>query len=827
MMKNFLFVLFFVCVNVLFLNDTLAQGFVNEHYAKELGSNFISNVKGVSDAELVLFHVENGADDLPCLYIYNVEGGGFVIVSASKRMRPVLAYSDVNSFSGEIPATAMYFIDNYKDKIDYLRRNDMLASDGVASEWEMLESNIMPAEKNVTSVEPMIQTQWNQDCYYNALAPVAYGGPCDRCYAGCVACAMSQVMKYWDYPSKGQGSHSYHHSEYGDLSADFGSTTYDWDNMPNSIWSDNDAIATLMYHCGVSVDMNFSPSGSGAQSRDVETAMRMYFGYCAATFCQRSNYEEDAWIQLLKDELDEARPMYFSGSGSSGGHAIVCDGYDYRDYFHFNLGWSGYGDGYYDINDVAGFNQNETVVKDIYPLPIVPDENGIIYVAADGQGDGSSWANATPYLEYATALATDMSRNIWVKTGTYYGDMENSNGAFVIYPNNRVYGGLAGNEAPDFNMDDRDFDANPTILDGQNARRVVYQSGHFSNAEFSIWDGLTIQNGDAGTGAGAYLCSNSRFANCSFLNNTSKGFGGAVHIISAFYENATVRFDKCLFSNNSASLGGALCDMIGAQVSNCRFSNNIAQTKGGAYYIYANKESKFVNTIFDHNSAKAGGALFNKGDITMINCNVVNNEASETCGGLYNESSYNRIYNSVFWGNTVNGTPQQLSGSSKFSYCAVQGGVTGTNIIDLSADNEGSGMEHYPFFVDPDNGDYGVLSGSALIDAGNKTVSGVSGPDFLGNQRIVGEQIDLGAVEFQGALSSDDVTSAAAAVFPNPIDNRLYVRSEGLSSVIVYNAHGQRIISLESDGSSVLDTTEWPNGVYFVSVDGEVTKVIK
>ena len=160
----------------------------------------------------------------------------------------------------------------------------MLASDGVASEWEMLESNIMPAEKNVTSVEPMIQTQWNQDCYYNALAPVAYGGPCDRCYAGCVACAMSQVMKYWDYPSKGQGSHSYHHSEYGDLSADFGSTTYDWNNMPNSIWSDNDAIATLMYHCGVSVDMNFSPSGSGAQSRDVETAMRMYFGYCAATF---------------------------------------------------------------------------------------------------------------------------------------------------------------------------------------------------------------------------------------------------------------------------------------------------------------------------------------------------------------------------------------------------------------------------------------------------------------------------------------------------------------------------------------------------------------
>ncbi|MGN0032989.1 MAG: C10 family peptidase [Candidatus Limimorpha sp.] len=827
MRKNFLLVLLFFCVNALFASDAFSQGYVNERDAEKIGANFISNIKGVSTAELTLFHVEKGDDGTPCLYIFNVDGGGFVLVSGSKRMRPVLAYSDVNSYSGEIPSTAMFFIERYREEIGYLSRNDLLSFEGVEKEWEMLASNVMPEKKNVRSVAPLIQTQWNQDCYYNALAPVAYSGPCGRCYAGCVACAMSQVMKYWNYPEKGIGSHSYHHSEYGDLSANFGSTTYDWDNMPNAIWSDNDAIATLMYHCGISVDMNFSPSGSGAQSRDVETAMRRYFGYSAATFCQRSNYEEDAWIQLLKDELDESRPMYFSGSGSGGGHAIVCDGYDYRDYFHFNLGWSGYADGYYNINDVAGFNQNETVVKDIYPMPIVPDENGIIYVASDGQGDGSSWANATPYFEYATALACDVSKKIWVKSGTYYGNIGNSNGAFVIYPDNRVYGGFAGDESPDFNLDDRDFEANPTILDGQGSRRVVYQSDHFTNAAFSVWDGFTIQNGNAGTGAGAYLCCNSRFFNCKFINNCSNGFGGAVHIISAFYENATVKFENCLFDNNIGSMGGALCDMMGAQVSNCRFSNNKAQTKGGAYYIFSKKESKFVNTVFDHNSAKIGGALYNKGDITMINCNIVNNEADESCGGLYNESSYNKIYNSVFWGNIANNAPQQVSGSSKYSYCAVQGGLTGTNIIDLSADNDGDGDENYPFFVDPSNGDYCIENGSALIDVGNKSVTGVSGPDFLGNQRIVGEQIDIGAVEYQGTLASDEIETAYSGVFPNPIDNHLFVNGDGRLSITVFDVQGKMILSLDCSDYADIDTSNWIEGVYFVNVNGVVTKVVK
>lgn len=814
------------------MNDMIAQSFVNESVAKRIGANFISNKTRNEKSQLNLFHVEKGYDGQPNLYIYNVEGGGFVIVSASKNMKPVLAYSVRHSYDGEIPETAWYFIENYSKNVDYCDENDVMMA-GADVEWNLLENNELPAAKNSKTVNPMIQTLWNQDYPYNYYAPECYNyWTGNHCYAGCVACAMSQIMKYWDHPVHGQGSHSYVHGTYGEQSANFGATTYNWAIMPNSLGSQaNDAakaVALLMYHCGVSVNMNFGPDGSGAYSKDVETAMRQYFGYCAASYQERSKYTEEEWIALLKSELDKSQPVYFSGtSDSGGGHAIVCDGYDAYDYFSFNLGWSGSGNDYYSINDVAGYHNNEAAVVNIFPLEINADDNGIIYVSADGTGDGSSWANATPYIEYATARATDVSKMVWVKTGTYYGDVNNMNGAFLMYKNNRVYGGFAGNEGPDFNLDNRDFEANPTILDGQNARRVIYQTDHFMNHEYSIWDGFTIQNGYCGAGAGAYLCCNSRFENCKFLNNTADGFGGGAYIISAYYDNATVKFTNCIFEGNHGSLGGALCDMTGAQLLNCRFTNNSAMTKGGAYYIYANKETKIVNSIFDRNTANLGGALYNKGKITVINCDIVDNQVSDNGAGIYNETKYNKFYNSIFWGNTKNGAANQIYGTSTFKNCAVQGGFAGTNIIDLSDDNDGADSGNYPRFVAPEQGDYSIDRASVCVDAGDNSVTGITGPDYLGNQRIVNGIIDLGAIECQYGLSVADVDETAFVLYPNPFDNQLVVKMDGVMEVDIYNCLGQKIISTKAQDEVTLNTSEWESGVYFVTINGITKKVVK
>lgn len=833
MNKKYFFKLILMFIAMSFLmNDMIAQSFVNESVAKRIGANFISNKTRNEKSQLNLFHVEKGYDGQPNLYIYNVEGGGFVIVSASKNMKPVLAYSVRHSYDGEIPETAWYFIENYSKNVDYCDENDVMMA-GADVEWNLLENNELPAAKNSKTVNPMIQTLWNQDYPYNYYAPECYNyWTGNHCYAGCVACAMSQIMKYWDHPVHGQGSHSYVHGTYGEQSANFGATTYNWAIMPNSLGSQaNDAakaVALLMYHCGVSVNMNFGPDGSGAYSKDVETAMRQYFGYCAASYQERSKYTEEEWIALLKSELDKSQPVYFSGtSDSGGGHAIVCDGYDAYDYFSFNLGWSGSGNDYYSINDVAGYHNNEAAVVNIFPLEINADDNGIIYVSADGTGDGSSWANATPYIEYATARATDVSKMVWVKTGTYYGDVNNMNGAFLMYKNNRVYGGFAGNEGPDFNLDNRDFEANPTILDGQNARRVIYQTDHFMNHEYSIWDGFTIQNGYCGAGAGAYLCCNSRFENCKFLNNTADGFGGGAYIISAYYDNATVKFTNCIFEGNHGSLGGALCDMTGAQLLNCRFTNNSAMTKGGAYYIYANKETKIVNSIFDRNTANLGGALYNKGKITVINCDIVDNQVSDNGAGIYNETKYNKFYNSIFWGNTKNGAANQIYGTSTFKNCAVQGGFAGTNIIDLSDDNDGADSGNYPRFVAPEQGDYSIDRASVCVDAGDNSVTGITGPDYLGNQRIVNGIIDLGAIECQYGLSVADVDETAFVLYPNPFDNQLVVKMDGVMEVDIYNCLGQKIISTKAQDEVTLNTSEWESGVYFVTINGITKKVVK
>ena len=838
MSKNYFFKLILALVAISFLmNDLSAQNFVNESFAKNIGANFISNKTRGEKSQLNLFHIEKGDDGQPNLYIYNVEGGGFVIVSASRNMKPVLAYSVRNSYDGEIPEPAWYFINNYSKNVDYCDANNVVMN-GADVEWKALENDELPAVRNMTTVDPLIQTLWNQDYPYNYYAPATSGGwwgggSGGHCYAGCVACAMSQIMKYWDYPVHGHGSHSYVHSTYGEQSANFESTYYNWSIMPIELGYQANAealaVAELMYHCGVSVDMNFGPDGSGAQSKAVETAMRQYFGYGGALYLERSKFEsEDEWIAIIKSELDKAQPLYFSGSSDSGGgHAIVCDGYDSNDYFSFNLGWSGSGNDYYSINDVAGYHNNEAIVMNIKPLEINADADHIIYVSADGTGDGLSWENATPYIEYASARSIDGINKVWVKSGTYYGDANNPNGAFVIYKNNRVYGGFAGNEGPDFNLNDRDFEANPTILDGQNQRRVLYQTDHFQNHEYALWDGFTIQNGNTGAGAGAYLCCNSRFENCKFLNNNSIGFGGGAYIITPFYDNATVQFTKCTFEGNHGSLGGALCDMMGAHLLNCRFSNNDALTKGGAYYVFANKQSNIVNTIFDHNTAKLGGAMYNKGKISMINCDIVDNQALEQGGGLLNETQYSKFYNSVIWGNTAAGEPNQIQGTSKFFYCAIQGGFDGTNIIDLAQANDGVDNVNYPRFVNPDEGDYSIERNSVCVNAGDNSVNGITGPDFLGNQRIVNNIIDIGAIENQYGLSVDEIDNELYTVYPNPFDNQLIIKMDGVMKVEVYNYLGQRIISAEAENEMTLDTSEWESGVYFVKVNGLTKKIVK
>ena len=287
--------------------------------------------------------------DYSNLYVFSTDDS-FVIVSADDRVMPILAYSDEYPFVVEdMPDNVSYWMSSLEAKIQYAIDNDIAASKETASEWDSLKRGVKPEDKNRKTVAPLVRTQWNQNVPYMNMCP---GGS----VAGCVAVAMAQVMKYWECPRQGEGSHSYEENDYGTITVNFANTIYDWDNMiaspdASSTQAQQNAVATLMYHCGVSVDMNYSPQGSGAYPSDIEYALETYFGYDTELHeANKEDYTDTQWINLLKTELNAARPVLYSGwDVNNAGHCFVCDGYDENNNFHFNWGWGGYCDGYYAI----------------------------------------------------------------------------------------------------------------------------------------------------------------------------------------------------------------------------------------------------------------------------------------------------------------------------------------------------------------------------------------------------------------------------------------------------------------------------------------------
>ncbi len=307
-------------------------------------------------------------------YVFNFTGGGFVVVSADDAAIPILAESD-QGFVEEVITSpeASYWFENYSKEIA-----DIISSKAdnteTSAQWNQILNNDIKTP--VADVSPLLTTTWDQVMNYNAYCPLDATGPDGRAYVGCVATAMGQIMKYYNFPATGVGSHSYTHNVYGVQLANFGATNYNFAAMGNtaSVPSYKE-IATLLYHAGVSVDMGYGTAeGSGAYSDDVPYAMSNYFNYDNSTIKQAfySNYTSTTWKTFLKSELDAHRPLYYSGRSDAGGHAWVCDGYRNSDgKFHMNWGWSGASNGYFAIgalNTTTGkFNTNNAVIYGIKP----------------------------------------------------------------------------------------------------------------------------------------------------------------------------------------------------------------------------------------------------------------------------------------------------------------------------------------------------------------------------------------------------------------------------------------------------------------------------
>ena len=399
---------------------TLQARPVDQETAKRLGQSFVKAnfefTRQSSDLNLVQTAFSDRGE--ACYYIYNVGETGFVIMAADDNYRPIIGYSDKGIFNTDDMAPAL------ADYLEVVRQGVMTASQAssakasVAADWVMLENCGRLVSRHGGREDVfLVETTWNQNYPYNYFCPEGDGGPGGHCYAGCVATAAAQLMKYWDHPLHGQGSYTYipeDHPEYGPLTVNFGEATYDWENMANSISANSpieqiEAVAQLIYHVGVSVDMNYRPTSSGAVTGKLCETMPAYFFYTdQMDNLYREDYTHEGYMQLIIDAIDMNWPMVQRG----GGHAYVLDGYNDNDMVHFNWGWSGSSDGWFNI-DEHGYSDGESIIYNYVPAEIYAGTpNMPTNVIVEPSNDNSltatiSWTNPTLTMTDASLETID------------------------------------------------------------------------------------------------------------------------------------------------------------------------------------------------------------------------------------------------------------------------------------------------------------------------------------------------------------------------------------------------------------------------------------
>lgn len=336
--------------------------------AAVVARNFMSSVANAKSAgNLMDKPVEWGYSGI---YLFACKDGGWVMVAADDDIKPVLAYSLTGILdAGNLPLALREWLGMYQSQIEAVWRHRATHSERVPAyvadsvAWQRLQCGSLPKEGGDT-VAPLLTTRWDQKYPYNAMCP--WGT-----VSGCAATAQAQLMKYWNYPAFGTGSHSYVPARVGSTqSADFGHTLYDWDNMPDLTqqYTTNaqvEAVGTIMYHCGVSLEMDYGSAESGGSSaaglagiegiHSIDNSLKDYFHYSRAMQVRFKDYgyTNDSWRELIISELNQGHPVIYTGSSLQGGHGFVCDGYDSRHYLHFNFGWSGTGDGFYTVDSIS------------------------------------------------------------------------------------------------------------------------------------------------------------------------------------------------------------------------------------------------------------------------------------------------------------------------------------------------------------------------------------------------------------------------------------------------------------------------------------------
>ncbi len=503
----------------------------------------------------------------PAVYIFDrPASSGYLIVSADDTATPLLGYADSGSFdANNIPPQLEWWLSEYASQIDYASANGI--------------KNTYAPIANKKEIAPLVKTKWNQGTPYNNLCPSVNNV---KCPSGCVATAMAQVMKFWNYPEVGTGrvTATLPSGGTGEGFINLAQKPFDWNNMIDSYSGydytneQGNAVATLMQAAGYAAKMNYAPGGSGALSINAAISLSKNFKYNPnIQYLQRLYFNASEWNEIVYNELAAGRPILYGGQSTSVGHEFVCDGYDGNGYFHFNWGWGGMSDGYFILDALnpnsvgtgggagGGYNSRQDIIIGIQPS----SEETDVYLTQFGNLSASaSGSNISLALNYNGNVGNWVNAGISavkVRMGAEIVSVDNSEikpqyvrlfsndidiPALTLNGYNISYQGIKGNATVSI----------PSIL--PNGKYKVTVCTQDANKTDAPWTPVCTTNGAYNF---VYVTKNGNSCSVENFNETELSIVSAEPTTQVYYENAC-RFRLSVKNNSNLELSGGFYPVL-------------------------------------------------------------------------------------------------------------------------------------------------------------------------------------------------------------------------------------------------------------------------
>ncbi len=622
----------------------------------------------------------------PAMYAVNVtygnNGKGFVIVSADDVAYPVLGYSvaaywpttGAKGTGAAVPLCSQIteYLNGISSQIEQASSSSYRHPSSSVAEWQqLLSTNVTPLTTPPDSVGPLLVTQWSQSPYYNEYCPEDANNPGNKAVTGCVATAMAQIIRYWQHPVHGRGTHTYEDNgsgNFGVQSADFANATYDYANMPFTLNASStpaqvNAVAHLIYHCGVACDMTYGIYGSSSYDIVARVGLINYFHYSPdISYVEKSNVSATQWDSILHHHLAAGEPLMFCGDDpNAGGHAFVCDGYKSDGYYHFNFGWDGYGDGWYRtdaVNPSYQFNSGQSVLAGI-----VPDNNGNV-ILANRRGTSTFTVGNQP-LEFYNTRGHDVYR-----ANCYTNDCSNN----VLF--------TSSDATKQLNIEMIDADCqNLNVYDGEGGTLLTGISSVITASGCNV---TTLGPSQvSSTGNELYLVHQGDFRCVGYKVRISQSSASATaYIISATSNNASMGS----VTGGGTYDAGATVTLTATSNCGCRFvrwTSNGTQVSTENPYSFAASQNISLTAEFETDvvlTCSSGQSLkyvldCNNNTATIVGHNGCNGALVLPSEIVYNNQNYvvNRVADTAFYNSGITSLvipePINYIGSLAFGAC--------------------------------------------------------------------------------------------------------------------------------------------------------------